>query len=223
MISPMPNETSLQPTITIVGVPSANQTSRKTMMPLVENDGQLFLEPGFLAAPEALALVDRLTRDLAWTEESIRIYGKTVRSPRLVCWYGDQGAVYTYSGIVHHPLPWHPLLADLRTRLEETTGQSFNGVLCNLYRNGNDAMGWHADSEKELGPRPCLASLSIGETRVFRVHHRKSGKRHSIDLENGSLIIMRGEFQRYWRHSVPRSKKTTQPRINLSFRHIQHQ
>ncbi|MCS5566280.1 MAG: alpha-ketoglutarate-dependent dioxygenase AlkB [Methylococcales bacterium] len=219
----MQNETSLQSTATIPGVPSANRTSRRTMMPLVENDGQLLLMPCFLAAPEASALLDRLTQDLAWTEESIRIYGKTVRSPRLVCWYGHQGAIYTYSGIVHHPLPWHPLLTDLRIRLEETTGQNFNSVLCNFYRDGNDAMGWHADSEKELGPRPYLASLSIGETRVFRVHHIKTGTRHSINLENGDLIIMCGEFQRYWRHSVPRSKKTIQPRINLSFRRIQHQ
>ncbi|MCI0655253.1 MAG: alpha-ketoglutarate-dependent dioxygenase AlkB [Methylococcaceae bacterium] len=190
------------------------------MIPLIENDGLLYVVPHFIGEQEALQWHERLVSELAWSRESVRIYGRSIQSPRLVSWYGDPEAIYRYSGIVHHPRPWPPLLHEIKTRIENCTGRSFNSVLCNLYRDGNDSMGWHADREKELGCDPCLGSLSLGGTRIFRIRHRKTGETHDIESGNGSLIIMAGRLQHYWRHCVPKSRKAVKARINLSFREI---
>ncbi|MGH8549283.1 MAG: alpha-ketoglutarate-dependent dioxygenase AlkB family protein [Methylococcales bacterium] len=190
------------------------------MVPLIENDGLLFVIPHFIDSEEALQLHERLANELAWSAESIRIYGRSIQSPRLVSWVGDSEAIYTYSGVVHHPRAWHPLLYEIKTRLETSTSRSFNSVLCNLYRDGNDSMGWHADKEKELGADPCLGSLSLGATRTFRIRHRKTGETHDIESGNGSLIIMAGRLQQFWRHCVPKARKAVKARINLSFRRI---
>lgn len=194
--------------------------SFKIPLPIIEKDGLLVHVRHFIAHEEALDLHEQLLNELAWHTESIRIYGQSIQSPRRLCWVGDREAVYTYSGIVHHPLPWRPVLLEIKTRLSAFTGQAFNSVLCNLYRDGNDSMGWHADNEKELGSDPVLGSLSLGETRIFRIRHRKTGETHSIDVENGSLIIMAGPLQQYWRHCVPRTGTAPKTRINLSFRKV---
>ncbi len=193
---------------------------KKIAVPVIEKDGLAAIIPEFIAHEEALQMHELLFNELAWTSESIRIYGKSIQSPRLLSWVGEKDAVYTYSGIVHHPLPWHPVLFEVKTRLETCTGRSFDSVLCNLYRDGNDSMGWHADNEKELGLNPYLGSLSLGDTRTFRIRHRKTGETYSIEMNNGSLIIMAGCLQQYWRHCVPKTKKAVNARINLSFRRI---
>lgn len=194
--------------------------AEEVMTPLIERDGLVFIVPRFLSLKEASQCHLRLANELAWFVDLIQIYGRSVESPRRVSWYGDLDAVYTYSGTVHHPLPWHPLLREIRARLEADTGHTFNSVLCNLYRDGNDSMGWHADKEKELGSEPWIGSLSLGATRTFRIRHRKTGETHDIELRNGSLLIMAGCLQQYWRHCVPKTGKPVKSRINLSFRHI---
>lgn len=190
------------------------------MIAVLANDGNLFLDHNFLGADEATSILQQLVQELTWSRESIRIYGKTIRSPRLVSWVGDKEAIYTYSGIEHHPLRWHPLLTELRTRLEKFTGQPFNSVLCNWYRDGSDSLGWHADKEPELGSDPYLVSLSLGDTRTFKIRHRKTGETHRMELNNGSLITMSGKLQQYWRHSIPKTRKPVKTRVNLSFRKI---
>ena len=108
---------------------------------------------------------NRLLKELDWSEEHLQIYGKSVKAPRLMCWYGDPDAVYTYSGVTHTPLAWTDILLKLKQRLETVTGKEFNSMLANLYRDGNDSMGWHSDKEKELGTAPFIASLSFGDAR----------------------------------------------------------
>lgn len=136
----------------------------------------------------------------------------------MVCWMGDADAKYRYSGVDHSPLPWLPLVAELRKKAEHTAQARFNSVLANLYRHGDDSIGWHSDNEKELGANPTIASLSLGETRLFKMRHQKTGEQREVELTGGSLLIMRGAFQHHWKHCVPKTKEHKGPRINLTFR-----
>ncbi|KPJ93687.1 MAG: hypothetical protein AMJ53_06790 [Gammaproteobacteria bacterium SG8_11] len=190
------------------------------MQQIVSSGGYAFLIEHFIPVEIADNYYQRLMRDIQWQEEHYTIYGKRVTAPRLVAWYGDPQATYSYSGIPHTPLPWLPLLAELKTQVEQQCQHSFNSVLCNLYRDGQDSMGWHADKEPELGQNPYIASLSFGETRLFKLRHNKTKQTIDILLENGSLLLMGGELQHHWRHSVPKTTKAKQPRINLTFRKI---
>ncbi|MFK8018447.1 MAG: alpha-ketoglutarate-dependent dioxygenase AlkB [Pseudomonadales bacterium] len=167
-------------------------------------------------------LFKRLYEQVQWREESITVWGKSHLQPRLFAWYGDAHASYRYSGIQLTPLPWLAELLQLRDRLARHCNCSFNSVLVNLYRNERDSMGMHADDEAELGPQPVIASLSLGEQRRFVLKHkyRKELKSYSLTLGNGSLVLMRGDTQRYWKHGVPKESRPCGPRINLTFRNI---
>lgn len=187
---------------------------------VLDEDGQALLWRAFVASDEAAAITAELISSLAWRTESIKMFARDVPVPRLVSWYGDPGAVYRYSGVIHEPLAWPPLLSYLRERVEEATQAGFNSVLANLYRDGNDSMGWHADNEPELGPQPKIASLSFGATRRFRMQQRKTKRLVSVALASGDLLYMSGGMQKHWRHSVPKERQVDAPRVNLTFRRI---
>ncbi|EED31378.1 DNA repair system specific for alkylated DNA [gamma proteobacterium NOR5-3] len=167
-------------------------------------------------------LFDRLQRELHWRQEPIQLFGKRYMQPRLLAWYGDDGLSYRYSGIDHEPLPWTATLATLREHVQTLSGVRFNSVLANQYRDHRDSMGLHADDEPELGPKPVIASLSLGEERVFRLkhRHRKDLKPVRLPLAPGSLLIMRGDTQQNWRHEVPKQARPCGARINLTFRYV---
>jgi alkylated DNA repair dioxygenase AlkB len=178
--------------------------------------------PDWLAPAEADALFEALHGTIAWETHTIRIYGRAVASPRLSCWIGDPGASYVYSRTRFEPRSWPPVLAALRTRVEQACGTRFNSVLANLYRDGRDAMGWHSDDEPELGPEPVIASLSLGAPRRF-VFRRKSPRGPAaleLQLPPGSLLRMAGATQRLYQHALPRAARVQAPRINLTFRRI---
>ncbi|KAA3631424.1 MAG: alpha-ketoglutarate-dependent dioxygenase AlkB [Proteobacteria bacterium] len=184
-------------------------------------DGAVELTPGFSPADEAYAWARALKENVPWTQPVVRLFGRDVPSPRLAAWYGDPDAVYTYSGLCNEPLPWSGPLQTIRSRVEAACGERFNSVLVNLYRDGRDAMGWHSDDEAELDPEAAIASVSLGETRRFRLQNKRIGHRRiEIPLTHGSLLIMRSPMQRLWRHSVPRESGVRGPRINLTFRSI---
>jgi alkylated DNA repair dioxygenase AlkB len=187
---------------------------------LVPVDGELYLIKQFYNLPESDRLFAQLQAELVWQEEAIFIYGRWVKVPRLMCWHGDKDAWYRYSGVNHRPLPWTPVLQAIRERVEKQCQCSFNSVLANLYRNGNDSMGCHADDEKELGLNPVIASLSIGDERLFRLHHKKSKEKLDIVLGHGDMLVMAGTLQHHWLHAVPKTKKLKNTRINLTFRDI---
>jgi alkylated DNA repair dioxygenase AlkB len=190
------------------------------METLIDFDGKLSLQRQFYAPQDADALFVRLLNVLAWQEEQIIIAGKPVKVPRLVCWYGDPGAAYRYSGVSHQPLPWTAALAAIKQRVEEQCGYPYNSVLANLYRDGNDSMGWHADKEQELGRNPAIASLSFGAERLFKIRHVKTHETVDIELRHGDLLLMAGALQHHWRHCVPKTRQAKTPRINLTFRSI---
>jgi len=175
--------------------------------------------------PELLndVFFEELASGIAWREGHIKLFGRTYQQPRLLAWYGDPGASYRYSGVLNEPLPWLPVLRDLRERCEALTGARFNSMLANLYRSERDGMGLHADDEPELGPKPVIASFSLGESRVFRMkhRHRKDLKPRRLTLDSGSLLVMKGDTQRNWKHEVPKERMACGPRINLTFRWVE--
>ena len=184
-------------------------------------DGILRWQQHWLGAAEANVLLSTLLDDVPWEVHRIRMFGRVVDSPRLSCWIGDADARYRYSGADFVPRPWTPELQALRERLVAELGVPFNSVLANRYRDGNDAMGWHSDDEPELGPRPVIASLSLGATRRFLLKHRGDpSQRLALELEHGSLLVMAGDSQRFWRHALPRTRKPVGERVNLTFRCI---
>jgi alkylated DNA repair dioxygenase AlkB len=164
----------------------------------------------------------RLIDEIPWRTENIVVWGRTYPQPRLIAWYGDSGMIYTYSGIQLTPLPWTDLLLDIRYRVEAAAHTSFNSVLLNYYRDNRDSMGLHSDDEPELGIRPILASLSLGEERTFILRHKrdKGLKPVRLKLASGSLLLMKGDTQRYWKHGIDKEKHSCGPRINLTFRRI---
>ena len=192
------------------------------MNPFDLPDAELRYQPQFFSPEEADNFYDQLLTSLAWEQKPIRIFGKELMQPRLVAWYGDSGISYSYSGIRLEALPWDPILWKIKEQVEASVGTAFNSVLCNLYRDGKDSMGWHADDEPELGPEPCIASVSLGAERYFHLKHKsnKALPTTKILLEHGSLLLMHGPTQTHYKHQLPKTRKVQSPRINLTFRQI---
>jgi alkylated DNA repair dioxygenase AlkB len=178
------------------------------------------LKPAFV--PDHLALMAKLVESLPLSQETIVLFGRSVPMPRLTSWHGDPGCSYAYSGRVFHPAPWTPELGNLRDRLVAAEGCAFNSVLVNHYRDGSDSMGEHADDEPELGPSADdvrIASVSLGSARRFVLRHRRTRRVQAFELGEGSLLVMGGTTQRYFRHHLPRARGVG-PRMNLTFRVI---
>lgn len=181
-------------------------------------DGQLVFWPRFLAAEEADRLFRAFCDTVDWRQSTLTIAGQPRKIPRLNAWYGEAG--YGYSGVQFPSHPWTEALYQLKQRVEAVTGAAFNSVLMNLYRDGNDSVGWHSDNEPELGDSPVIASVSLGETRTFQLKHIAAGKTRKLPLSHGSLLLMAGGMQRYWRHQVPKERHVSGARINGTFRMV---
>lgn len=192
------------------------------LQPLQVSDAEvLYASQVDLGAPYE-ALLSHLIGAIPWRSESIVLWGKSYVQPRLIAWYGDKDARYTYSGLTLTPQAWSPTLLRIREHVERLSEAKFNSVLLNYYRNGQDSMGFHSDDEPELGATPIIASLSLGEERTFILKHKtqKQLKPLRLSLASGSLLLMRGETQRNWRHAIEKEKRPCGPRINLTFRRI---
>ena len=190
-------------------------------IPLRLPDAEIIFYPHFLDGQESDRLLTQLTEMIDWRQDWITIYGRSMPQPRLTAWYGDPGKSYTYSGITMHPSLWTRTLLDLKANAEAVSGVVFNSVLLNLYRDGNDSMGWHSDDEPELGQNPVIGSLSLGGTRRFMLRHRaEKGLKHQLELTPGSFLLMQGTTQHDWQHQIPKTKRPVPPRINLTFRVI---
>lgn len=155
-----------------------------------------------------------------WEEGEIKIFGKTHKIPRLQAWYSDHGINYSYSGKALNQNIWNDELLEIKILVESVCKSTFNSVLANLYRNGSDSMGLHADDEKELGLKPTIASLSLGEEREIVFKHKYDGSSLRLPQYHGQLLVMYGDTQKYWKHEIKKTKKLKKPRINLTFRNI---
>jgi alkylated DNA repair dioxygenase AlkB len=184
-------------------------------------DAEIIYFPAFLSTEEADSLFVELLENIPWQQDEITVYGKKHLQPRLTALYGNEGKPYSYSNIVMQPHYWTLSLQKIKLLIESVCETNFTTVLLNYYRNGNDSNGWHADNEKELGTNPVIASLSLGAERNFQLKHNSdSTQKRSIILENGSLLVMKGATQHFWKHQVPKTAKPIGPRINLTFRVI---
>ena len=167
-------------------------------------------------------ILNNLHSNIKWTNDKVKMYGKSLILKRRVAWYADSGKSYTYSGLKKDPLPFTSELKTIKAKVEKKTNVVFNSVLLNDYENGQVGMGWHSDDEKELGKNPTIASLSFGASRdmFFRNKNNPNLKVIKILIENGSLLVMKGKTQHFWQHSIPKRLKVKQRRINLTFRTI---
>ncbi len=191
-----------------------------TGIELLPCDGSAVLYLEVVGPKEADRMFHTLVDEIAWRQNHLRMFGRVIPEPRLVSWIGDPEASYSYSGIDLSPSPWTPALTRIRRMCEQTAATTFNSVLANLYRDGSDSVDWHSDDEPELGHNPVIASLSLGATRRFDLRHKDTKERVSIELPAGSVVVMSGGCQTNWAHRVAKTKKATQPRINLTFRTI---
>ena len=186
-----------------------------------ELDSKILYWPEFSTKNYSALLFNTLLNETKWQQEKINFWGKETLVPRLTAWYSKEKKSYSYSGVVNNPTPYTKNLSDLQQRVEDYTNQKFNSVLLNLYRSGNDAMGWHADDETSLDRNASIASLSFGGTRDFQIKPKdKSSKLINIKLTNGSLLLMKSPFQEDWLHRIPRRKNSHEARINLTFRKL---
>ena len=182
-------------------------------------DGSAILFPDFLSADEADETFGQLLATVPWETQELAMFGNIVPEPRMSAWISD-GITYAYSGSTRVAHPWSPVLAHIRDLCSQQAHTSFNGVLANYYRDGNDHLGWHADDEMVNGPEPTIASISLGAERRFDFRHNETHEVVNVLLPHGSLLIMSGLSQTCWQHRIPKETKLTQPRINLTFRKV---
>jgi alkylated DNA repair dioxygenase AlkB len=184
-------------------------------------DAEIEYYPDFFSSIKANELFIKLQNEIPWQQDTITVYGKTHLQPRLTALFGNEGKQYSYSNIIMQPHHWSPLLFFIKEEVEKICTKNFTTILLNLYRDGQDSNGWHADNEKELGRNPIIASVSFGAERLFQLKHNKLELKQNIVLQHGSLLIMKGATQHFWKHQIPKTTKPIEPRINLTFRIIQ--
>ncbi len=189
---------------------------------VLEPAGAVSYWPQWLPTEQSRAAFLALREELDWRQLPVRMFGRWIPQPRLVDFHADAGVSYTYAGLQLDGRGWPPLLESLRAAASAQAGVSFNSVLCNLYRDGKDYMGWHADDEPELGVNPTIASVSLGAERRFLMRPRQAPRqpRHEWRLADGSLLLMTGQVQHHWHHQMPKALRVHEPRINLTFRRI---
>lgn len=185
---------------------------------LLPNDGIVNYYGPVIDSPSKY--FDLLLKEINWQQDQAMIFGKLIHTKRMVAWYAEENFEYSYSGIQKIASPWNSTLLELKLEVEKITNETYNSCLLNLYHDGNEGMAWHSDGEKDLKKNGAIASLTFGAKRKFSFKHKESKNRIDIILENGSLLLMKGKTQDYWKHRLPPSTKIKTARINLTFRII---
>ncbi|MGH2666789.1 alpha-ketoglutarate-dependent dioxygenase AlkB family protein [Flavobacterium sp.] len=184
-------------------------------------DAAIEYYPNFFSTAKANELFEKLKNEIPWQQDNITVFGKTHPQPRLTALYGNEGKPYGYSGIIMQPHVWSPLIMHIKDEIEKICNENFTTVLLNKYRDGKDSNGWHADNERELGRNPIIASVTFGAERMFQLKHNTDKEaKQNILLQHGSLLIMKGSTQHFWKHQIPKITKPIGVRINLTFRII---
>lgn len=193
----------------------------ETAIDLELEDATIVYYPYFFSIKEANELFQNILKNTPWQQDNITVFGKTYLQPRLTAFYANNLKKYAYSNIVMTPHRFSGDILMAKKTIEKELPYSFTSCLANLYRNGKDSNGWHADNEKELGSKPVIASLSLGSERTFHLKHKKNKTlKTKLKLLNGSLLLMSGDTQNNWLHQIPKTKKEIGERINLTFRII---
>jgi alkylated DNA repair dioxygenase AlkB len=192
-------------------------SSKENLLPF---DGEVFYYANFFELKESLEFLQILTHEIPWKQDELVMFGKVIQTRRKVAWYASDAKTYTYSGRTKVGLAWTETLAKIKNAIENELQTDFNGCLLNYYHDGLDGASWHADDEKSIKPLSCIASISLGAERKFEFKHKHSQEKISLILEPGSLLVMQGTTQEKWIHSLPKSKKIRDPRLNLTFRQM---
>ena len=187
---------------------------------VAHNDLKIRIEEDFFNSADSNKLLKKFISKLPWESMIIKMFGKDRKIPRLQCWIGDEGCEYRYSGKQLNRQIWSQDLIMIRKKIYKELKIDFNSVLANYYRDGKDSMGWHSDDEKELGPDPTIASISFGSERDLVFRNKITKETIAIPQTNGCLILIDGETQKNWQHSIKKTQKVIGPRINLTFRNI---
>ena len=190
------------------------------MTNLLPYDGEAYYFGRTISADKGDSFFQQLLTDIAWKREEAIIYGRRIITKRMVAWYGNKPFAYTYSGITKQALPFTNELLQLQKIVQNQTAETFNSCLLNLYHNGEEGMGWHSDNEATLQTNAAIASVSLGAERKFLFRHKQTKEAISVWLERGSLLLMKGATQTHWLHSLPKTKKVKEARINLTFRNM---
>ncbi|MCQ6957325.1 alpha-ketoglutarate-dependent dioxygenase AlkB family protein [Mucilaginibacter aquariorum] len=180
-----------------------------------------FLEyfPGFFSPEEGDFFLQKFIAEAHWKQTIQKLYDKEVVTPRLTAWYGDLGTDYSHPGRISNPAPWTPELLAIKAIVDPLAGTSFNSVLLNYYRDGNDSVAWHSDKESILGKHPVIASVSFGQVRSFDIRNKTNHReKYSVRLEHGSFLLMKSGLQEHWEHRIAKSVKPMKARVNLTFR-----
>lgn len=185
---------------------------------LLPFDGAVEYFPSFIGLASSNFYFQKLEGNINWQHDVVRLFGKEITTNRKTAWYGSQSFEYTYSNKTKIAIPWNKELIDLKTIIEKQCQEEFNSCLLNLYHNGNEGMAWHSDAEKSILPNSTIASLSLGAERRFLFKHKNTQQKIELNLQNGSLLLMKENTQNNWWHSLPKSAKIKSPRINLTFR-----
>ncbi|WP_178985896.1 alpha-ketoglutarate-dependent dioxygenase AlkB family protein [Winogradskyella helgolandensis] len=188
---------------------------------LLPFDGEVNYYGSIMSIKKAQDYYEKLLQNINWENDKAIIFGKLIITKRKVAWYGDQPFDYTYSKTTKSALPWTKELLELKAMVEAKAGETFNSCLLNLYHSGEEGMAWHSDGEKDLKKNGAIGSLSFGAERKFLFKHKATKQNVSVQLEKGSLLVMKGTTQTHWLHRLPPTKKVKTPRINLTFRTIE--
>ena len=186
---------------------------------LALKDAEVVYYPNCFNQNKSKHYFEILRQQTPWQQDNIKVFGKVYQQPRLTALYANNNSPYSYSNITMHPHPFTPTLVEIKKKVEDISKMSFTTCLINLYRDGQDSNGWHADNEKELGQNPVIASVSFGAQRAFHLKHRHDkSQKLKLNLDSGSLLIMKGPTQHHWLHQIPKTKQHVNERINLTFR-----
>ena len=174
---------------------------------------------------DANTLYNTLLDELPWQSDIVTLFGKTHVTTRQIVWMGDKDANYQYSGHTRQTVQWSNIVFHVKQHIEQQLSSigidvNFNSCLLNYYPSGTDGMGYHADDEKELGAQPVIASLSLGATRKFVFKHKKTQDKVELYLESGQLVVMHGDTQKFWKHTITKTKTVSEGRISLTFRQM---
>lgn len=187
---------------------------------LLPYDGTVVYFGRILDSESINVFYNQLLVEIPWQSDEVMMFGKRIIMKRKMAWFADDGISYTYASSRKEALPWTETLLKLKQIVSDSSGHTYNSCLLNLYQDGEQAMGWHADNEKQLLKNGAIASVSLGAERKFAFKHRTNADRVDVVLENGSLLLMKDETQQHWLHRLPPTKRVKSPRINLTFRTI---
>ncbi len=202
------------------GFNNASLDSAVSSRTVINRDGIAIYTDSLIPKEKSELFLLQLSKNIQWKNDESVMFGKHYITRRKTAWYGDHPFCYTYSKIKRTALPWTDELLEIKHIVENKEAAEFNSCLLNFYHDGDDGMGWHSDNEKELEKNGVIASVSLGAERKFSFKHKRSKEKMDLILGNGSLLVMKEQIQTHWMHQLPKSKKISEPRINLTFRRI---